>query len=224
MTPINIATNETSPSISNTFLREKYSLTEEYAKNHPEDFAKVLSAVRCTEETLQIMDRLEEAQKEVSNGLIGLREDSKILRAQQVDLIELEKKNTEALQNLVNSSSEMREMTSNIANFAKRFFNPVRNGVRNGFYFLTRQRDPAAVLPRENQLAIEYTPENTISNTDPINPSSVDEKKPYKFIKILYGCGRIICFIFERAKNLLVFIYKGISNLLSKINLWFRSK
>ncbi len=138
-----------------------------------------------------------------------------MLRAQTNEMIESSEKNLQDLQNLENSSSEMKEITSNIANFAKRFFNPIRNGMRNGFYFLTGHRVPAAILPRENPLAIECTLGNTISNTDPINQSSVDEKKLYKFIKILYECGRIVCSIFERAKNLLMFVCKGISNLIS---------
>ncbi|MGL5626041.1 MAG: hypothetical protein ACRDDW_00800 [Candidatus Rhabdochlamydia sp.] len=102
-----------------------------------------------------------------------MRESSKELRTQLDSLGESKGKKLQALQNLVNSSSEMKERTSNIANFAKRFFNPVKNG----FYLLTGRRELAAVLPRENQLAIEANPENTISDTDPINQTSGDEKK-----------------------------------------------
>ncbi|MDQ5981853.1 MAG: hypothetical protein QG570_611 [Patescibacteria group bacterium] len=165
------------------------------------------------------MDRLEQVQKEVSCGLIELGEGNKTLLAQQVDLIELEKKNTESLQNLATSSSELKEMTSNIANLAKRFFNPVRNG----FYLLTG-REPAAVLPKENQLAIEDNPENTISDTDPINQPPVDEKKACKFLQILCSCWWLISFACGRAKNLVMFIYSSSINLKSKINLWLRSK
>ncbi|VHO00778.1 hypothetical protein [Candidatus Rhabdochlamydia sp. T3358] len=192
MSPVNSTiANETSPSISNTFLREKYNLTEEYAKNHPEDFAKILSAVRCTEETLQIMDRLEQAQKEVSNGMARLREGSEVILARLDNIIEVEKKNTQALQNLANSSSEMKEMTSNIANFAKRFFNPVRNG----FYFLTGHREPAAVLPREDQLAIKDNPENTIPNTDPTNQTSGDIKKKITSLLIFFAVSGGLYFL-----------------------------
>lgn len=173
MYPACSTTNKIYQPISDAFLRERYSLTEEYAKNHPEDFAKVLSAVRCIEENIQIMDRLEQDQKECSNGMARLREGSEVILARLDNIIELEKKNTEALQNLVNSSSEMKQMTSNIANFAKRFFNPVRNG----FYFLTGHREPAAVLSRGDQLAIKDNPENTIPNTGPANQTSGDVKK-----------------------------------------------
>ncbi|MGB7128088.1 MAG: hypothetical protein WBD50_03235, partial [Candidatus Rhabdochlamydia sp.] len=167
MAPIN-TTNETFQPISDEFLRQEYDITEQYS---PEDAAKLLSVVRSTEGALQEVKELRRNLKEHSNGMARLRKDNKILLAQQADLIESSEKNTQALQNLAKSSSEMREITSNIANVVSNCANKIFNPVRNGFYFLTRQRDPAAVLPRENQLAIEYTPENTISNTDPINPS-----------------------------------------------------
>lgn len=60
------------------------------------------------------------------------------------------------------------------------------NLVRNVFYLLTRHRVPSeqtAVLPIENQSSIEDNPENTISNIDPINQSSVNEKKPTNLLK-----------------------------------------
>lgn len=186
MVPIN-TTNEISQTISDAFLREKYGITKEYEENYPKDSALALSVVRSTEEALQAASELVQASKQISNGMARLMEDSKILRAQQVDLIELEKKNTEALRELADSSSEMREMTSNIASIAKRFFNPVRNG----FYFLTGHREPAAVLPRENPLAIEDNPEDTVSNTDPINQASGDVKKNFASLLIFFAvsCG-----------------------------------
>jgi hypothetical protein len=184
MDPVNncIATNEISQPISDAFLRKKYGITEQYSKDHPEGYLKVLSVVRVTEEALQEVKELRQNLKEHSNSMVRLREGSQILVAQQADLIESSKKNTEALQNLVNSSSETKEMIENIANFAKRFFNPVRKG----FYLLTGHREPAALLPRENQLAIECNPENTISDTDPINQPPVDEKKNFVSLLIFF--------------------------------------
>ncbi|MEK7339299.1 MAG: hypothetical protein AABZ92_01130 [Verrucomicrobiota bacterium] len=178
MDPINncTATNEISPSYASS-LAEKYGLTEQYSKDHPEDFREVFLLVQSFEDNFEAVERVEQALEKLSNSVTRLEEDNKILLAQQADLIESSEKNLQDLQNLKNSSSEMKEITSNIANFAKRFFNPVRNGMRNGFYFLTGHRVPAAILPRENPLAIECNPESTISNTDPINQSSVDEKK-----------------------------------------------
>ncbi|MGL4540038.1 MAG: hypothetical protein ACRCU0_03585 [Candidatus Rhabdochlamydia sp.] len=177
MDPVNncIATNEISPSS----VAEKYGITEEYSKKHPEDSARALALARRFERASQAMDKLEQTEKKLSNGITRLEEDNKILLEQQTDLIESEQRTTQALQNLTNSSSELKEMTSNIANFAKRFFNPVRNG----FNFLNRHREPLAVLPRENQLAIEDTPENTISDTDPTNQTSGDKKK--NFVSLL---------------------------------------
>ncbi|QZA59290.1 hypothetical protein [Candidatus Rhabdochlamydia porcellionis] len=178
MHPVHSTTNEISQ-ISDAFLRKKYSLTEEYAEKYPGDFAKVLSAARCTEETLQTMNRLEQIQKEASNSMVGLQEDNKELQTRLDNIIELEKKNTQALQKLANSSSELKEMTSNMANMvsicANRIFNPVRNGLQSGFYFLTGHRELAAVLPGENPLAV-----------DPTNPSSIDEKK--KCVNLLKFC------------------------------------
>ncbi|QZA59285.1 hypothetical protein [Candidatus Rhabdochlamydia porcellionis] len=191
MVPINIATNEISQTISDAFLREKYGITKEYEEKYPKDSALALSVVRSTEEALQAAGELVQSSKEVSNGMVRLREDSKILLAQQADLIELSKKNTQALQNLAKSSSELKEMTSNIANMvsicANQIFNPIRNGLRNGFYFLAGHREPVAVLPGENRLAIEYNPEDTISNTDPTNQSLVDGKK--NFASLLIFCA-----------------------------------
>jgi len=191
MVPINIATNETLP-ISDEFLRQEYGITEQYS---PEDAAKLLSVVRSTEEALQEIKELRRNLKEHSNGITRLEEGSKILLAQQADLIESSEKNTQALRELAKSSSEMKEITSNIANFAKRFFNPVRNGVRNGFYFLTRRREPAAVLPRENQLAIEDNPENTIPNTDPTNQTSGDIKKNFVSLLIFFAVSGGLYFL-----------------------------
>jgi len=184
MAPIN-TTNETFQPISDEFLRQEYGITEQYS---PEDAAKLLSVVRSTEGALQEVKELRRNLKEHSNGMARLRKDNKILLAQQADLIESSEKNTQALQNLAKSSSEMREITSNIANVVSNCANKIFNPVRNGFYFLTRQRDPAAVLPRENQLAIEDNPENTISIIGPIKQSSVDEKKnPTDLLKFCMG-------------------------------------
>ncbi len=177
---VHSATNEISQTISDAFLREKYGITKEYEKNHPEDSALALLVVRSTEEALQAARESAQSSKKLTNSITELEKSSKELHTRLDSVIESSKKNTQALRELADSSSELKEMTSNIANFAKRFFNPVRNGVRNGFYFLTRHRVPSeltAVLPRENPLAIEDNPENTISIIDPINQSSVDEKK-----------------------------------------------
>ncbi|MGB7128087.1 MAG: hypothetical protein WBD50_03230 [Candidatus Rhabdochlamydia sp.] len=198
MVPIN-TTNEISQTISDAFLREKYGITKEYEENYPEDSALALSVVRSTEEALQAASELVQSSQQISNGMARLREGSEVILARLDNIIELEKKNTQALRNLADSSSEMREMTSNIANVvsncANRIFNPVRNGVRNGFYFLTRQRDSAAVLPGENPLAIEYTPENTISIIDPINQSSVDEKKNLASLLIFFAVSGGLYFL-----------------------------
>ena len=177
MDPVNnyIATNE----ISDAF-KDKYGLTEQYLKDYPESFSIALSTARCAEEDLQKGKELRQNLEEHSNGMTRLIEKSEILDLKLDGLIESGEKNTQALQNLVNSSSEMKEMTSNIANMvsicANRIFNPVRNRVKNGFHLLTG-REPAAVLPRENQLAIEDNPENTIPITDTTNQTSDDEKK-----------------------------------------------
>ena len=84
----------------------------------------------------------------------------------------------------------MKAITSNIANVvsncANRIFHPVRNGVRSGFYFLTRHREPVAALPGETPLAIEYTPENT-TNTDPTNQTSGDIKKNFASLLIFFA-------------------------------------
>ncbi|MGL5264497.1 MAG: hypothetical protein ACRDAI_08045, partial [Candidatus Rhabdochlamydia sp.] len=145
MDPVNNrnTTNEIPPSS----LATQYGITKEYSTRLPEDSARALLLAERLTIAFRAMDRLEQAQKEVSCGLTGLEEGCKDLRAEQSELLQLEKKNTEALQNLVNSSSEMKAITSNIANLAKRFFNPVRNR----FYILTGRRELAAVLPRENQ-------------------------------------------------------------------------
>ena len=181
-------TNKINQPLNGAFLRARYSLTEEYAENHPEDFAKALLLAERFEKASQAMTRLEQAEEKLSNGITRLEEDNKILLAQQTDLIESSEKNTQALENLAKSSSEMREITSNIANAVSNCANKIFNPVRNRFYFLTRQTHPAEVLPRENQLAIEDNPANTISNTDPTNPSSVDEKKnPADLLKFCMG-------------------------------------
>lgn len=181
----NIATNEISQPIGNAFLEEKYCIPK--GGNYP----KVLLLAERLERASQAMDKLEQTEKKLSNSITRLEEGSKILLAQQADLIESSEKNLQALQNLENSSSEMKEMTSNIANVvsncANRFFNTVRNGLRNGFYSLTGHRKPEAVLPRENQLAIEDNPENTISDIDPTNQSPVNEKK--NFVSLLIFCA-----------------------------------
>ena len=169
MDPVNnyIATNE----ISDAF-KDKYGLTEQYLKDYPESFSIALSTARCAEKVFQEGEELIQNAKEHSNGMTRLIERSEAIQTRLDNIIESSENNTQALRNLATSSSELKEMTSNIANLAKRFFNPVRNG----FYLLTG-REPAAVLPKENQLAIEDNPENTISDTDPINQPPVDEKK-----------------------------------------------
>ncbi|MGL5263622.1 MAG: hypothetical protein ACRDAI_03470 [Candidatus Rhabdochlamydia sp.] len=181
MDPVNncIATNEISQPISDDFLREKYGITKQYSKDYPEDSVIVLSGLRSTEEALQAARETAQTSKKLTNSIIELRESSKELRTQLDSLGESKEKKLQALRKLATSSSEMKAITSNIANIAKRFFNPVRNG----FNFLTRHREPLAALPRENQLAIEDTPENTISDTDPTNQTSGDKKK--NFVSLL---------------------------------------
>jgi hypothetical protein len=172
MDPVNncTATNEISQPISDAFLKEKYGITEQNSKDHPEDSVKVLLVVRSTEEALQAARKSAQSSKKLTNSIRELGESTKELH-EQVKISE--KETIQSLQSLKNSSSEMKAITSNIANIAKRFFNPVRNG----FNFLTRHRERLAALPRENQLAIEDTPENTISDTDPTNQTSGDKKK-----------------------------------------------
>lgn len=194
MPPVNnyTATNEISQPISDEFLRQEYGIAEQYS---PEDAAKLLLVVRSTEEAFKEVKELRQNLKEHSNGMTRLREGSEVLQTRLDNVIESSEKNTQALRELAKSSSEMKEITSNIANFAKRFFNPVRNGVRNGFYFLTRHREPAAVLPRENQLAIEDNPENTIPNTDPTNQTSGDIKKNFASLLIFFAVSGGLYFL-----------------------------
>ena len=224
MDPVNNCNtiNEISQPITGEFLRKEYGITEQYS---PEDAERLLSLVRPTEEALRAARESAQFSEVLTGRLIRLVENSEVLHVRLDNIIESEKKSTEALQNLANSSSEIKAITSNIANLAKRFFQPVQNGMRNGFYFLTRHREAAAVLPGENQLAIEDNPENTISDTDPTNQTSGDEKKKLRrFTQILHGCRRIICFVCKSTKDLVLFIYKGINNFLFKITLWFQRK
>ncbi|MGL5263770.1 MAG: hypothetical protein ACRDAI_04235, partial [Candidatus Rhabdochlamydia sp.] len=146
MDPVNncTATNEIPQPISDEFLRKEYGITEQYS---PEDAARLLSVVRPTEEALRAARESAQFSEVLTGRLIRLVENSEVLHTRLDNIIESEKKSTEALQKLANSSSEMKAITSNIANLAKRFFNPVRNR----FYILTGRRELAAVLPRENQ-------------------------------------------------------------------------
>ena len=177
MEPVNncIAINQ----ISDAF-KDKYGLTEQYLKDYPESFSIALSTARCAEKVFQEGEELIQNAKEHSNGMTRLIERSEAIQTRLDNIIESSENNTQALRNLATSSSELKEMTSNIANMvsicANRIFNPVRNRVKNGFHLLTG-REPAAVLPRENQLAIEDNPENTIPITDTTNQTSDDEKK-----------------------------------------------
>lgn len=203
MDPVNNcnATNE----ISDEFLKKKYGITEQYSKDFPESSAIALSTARCAEEALQEGEELRQNAKEHSNGMTRLIESSEAIQTRLDNIIESSENNTQALRNLAISLSELKEMTSNIANFAKRFFKPVGNRMRNGFYLLTGRRELAAVLPRENQLAIEDNQENTISDADPTNQTSGNEKKKFanslKFFMSVVGfymlyskAQRILCY------------------------------
>jgi hypothetical protein len=183
MIPVNNcnATNEMSPEpfLSDEFLKEKYGITEEYSKQYPEDSVQVLLLVRATESALQSVMRSAESEKELDNSMMRLWESNRELYA---EIIQSSEETSQALQTVVKSASELGEMTSKIANVANLFFSPLRRG----FHFLTGRREATAVLPREDQLAIEHSPENAISNTD-----SIDEKKncpkPLKFCMGLFA-------------------------------------
>lgn len=207
MKPVNNCdtTSEIPQPIGNAFLREKYGLTEEYEKAYPEDFPKVLSLIRSTEEALQGARELAQSSKELSKGMTKLIESSEIIHTQMDNIIESSEKNTQALQRLADSSSELREMTSNIANFAKRFFKPVQSGW-NHFCFLTGYRTSVAILPGENPLAVEDNPENTISNTDLTNQASDDEKK--KCANLLKFCMAVggLYLLYSKAQRVLCYL------------------
>lgn len=179
MDPVNncTATNEIPQPISDEFLRTEYGITEKYS---PEDAARLLSIVRSTEEALRAARELAQFSEVLTGRLIRLVENSEAIQTRLDNIIESSENNTQSLRNLATSSSEIKAITSNIANMvsicANRIFNPVRNRIKNGFHLLTG-REPAAVLPRENQLAIEDNPENTIPITDTTNQTSDDEKK-----------------------------------------------
>ncbi|PWU13250.1 MAG: hypothetical protein C5B45_06475 [Chlamydiae bacterium] len=170
MNPVNNYTNEIPPPLSDALLKEKYGGCPE-----------LLPLAICLNQSSQAMDRINQAEERQANKLIKLIEDRKALHTETVSLIELSEKNTQALRRLEKLSSEIKAITPNIANVvsicANRIFNPVKNGLQSGFYFLTGHRAPLAVFPEENQLAIEYQSENKTSNIDPINQSSIDEKK-----------------------------------------------
>lgn len=129
-----------------------------------------------------------------------------------------EKKGRQVLGKLANPSLETGKITSNIANigslWTNRFFYPVRNGFRNEFYCLTRDRDSVAGLFSEN----------TISNTEPTNQTSIDEKKPYKRTQDFYDEWRIISFAGKWTKDLVLFIWDKIKKLIVKINFCFYPK
>ena len=171
--------NEISPAYE-TFLKQKYNITEEFSKEHPEDFANAILIAKSLEdsvqEAFQSMNSSEQTEEETSNIMKRLIEGSERLHAQQDRIAKLQEESGRDLQNLVKTSSEIKEITERAANVVKRVFNPVRHGI-NGFYFLIGHRAPAAALPRENRLAIEYPTENTSSTADSTNPSPIDEKK-----------------------------------------------
>jgi hypothetical protein len=185
--PVNSCTID--KSIDDEFLIKKYHIPEDG------DFPEALSLARRLEKASQAMTRLEQTEKKLSNGITRLEEDNKILLAQQTDLIESSEKNLQALQNLGKSSSEMREITSNIASVVSNCANRIFNPVRSGFYFLTGNREPAVVLPRENQLAIEDNPENTTSITDPTNRALGDEKKNFASLLMFFAVSGGLYFL-----------------------------
>ena len=200
MVPINnyTATNQTSQLTDDASLKEKYGITKEYEKDYPEDSALVLSLVRSNEEALRAAGELVQSSKELSNGMTRLIEKSEKLDLKLDSIIESEKRTTQALRNLAKTSSEIHAITSNLANMvsicANRIFNPVRSGW-NHFCLLTGHREPAAVLPREGQLAIENNPENVTSITDPANREPGDEKKNFASLLMFFAVSGGLYFL-----------------------------
>ena len=199
--PENTTSDNETPPISDEFLRERYGLTEEYKNKCPESFAKVLSLVRSTEETFQGTIELKRGLREYSNSVEALRKGNRILLAQQKELIELYKGRTQALQNLAKSSSELRAMTSNIADIVSICANRIFYPIRNGLYFLTGHGDPVAVLPGENRLAIEYVPENTTSDTDPTNQTSGNVKKKLANLLVFFTVSGGLYFLHAKEQK-----------------------
>jgi hypothetical protein len=193
MDPINScsASNEISSAYA-TSLAEKYGLTEQYSTDYPEDFKEVFLLVQSFEDNFQAAERMEQALEKLSNSVTRLEEGNKILRTQTNEMIESMEETLQDLKELTKSSAEIKAITSNIANMvsicANRIFKPIQSGMNR---LTTGRKEPAAVLPRENQLAIEYNPENTISDTDPTNQPPVDEKKKrtnfFKFCAVVGG-------------------------------------
>jgi len=124
---------------------------------------------------------------------------------------------------ILNEACAISDLANMVSACSNRIFNPVRSGW-NHFCFLTGHRTPVEVSSGENPLGTEDNPENTASITDQANQSSIDEKKACKFTQTLYGCGRIIRFVFEGAKNFLVLICRSSIKLISEINLWSHPK
>ena len=202
--------NEMPQAISDAFLRENYGIAKEYEEDYPEDSEWALLLARVSEEIRRLAKESEQSSKKLTNSIIELRESNKTLFAHLDDINESSEKNMQALRKVAKSASELREMTSNLENMvsicANRIFNPVRNGLRNGFYFLTGPREPAAILPKENQLAIEYNLEDTVFHADPTNPSSIDEKKKWgnllKFCMVVGG----LYVLYARAQRILCYL------------------
>jgi hypothetical protein len=143
-----------------------------------------------------------------------LRESTRELHVEMHELMESERKTIQDLKRLAQSSAELRAMTSNIENVvsicANRIFHPIRNGLRNGFYLLTGHKEPAAILPRKNLLAIEDNQENTISHTDPIHQPPVSKKKNSSpFTQILWDCRKTVFSVCKGTKDLVIYTYKS---------------
>lgn len=197
MKPVNncIVTNQTFQPSDDASLKDNYGITKEYEKNYPKDSALVLSLVRSVEQNLRAGRELANSSNKLTNSIAELENSTKELDTRLDRIIESSEKNTQALRKLADSSSEMKEITSNIANIAKRFLNPVRNGV----YFLTRPTEPVEVLYGKNSLSIEYTPENTIPNTD---QTSGNVKKKFASLLIFFAVSGGLYFLHAREQKI----------------------
>ncbi|MDR2540205.1 MAG: hypothetical protein LBC45_06505, partial [Chlamydiales bacterium] len=214
--------------ISDEFLKEKYSLSKEYCEAYPEDSVLVLELVRSTEELIQAERESSQADEKLFKSIKRVIESTRELHVQMREMMQSERETMQSLRRLAQSSAELRAMTSNIENVvsicANRIFNPIKNGLRNGFRLLTGYREPPAILPREDLLAIEWYPEEAISHTDPINQPSIGKKNLSPCTQILWSCRRTLFFICKGTKDLVIYTYRFSLKWLSNISLWFHLK
>ena len=124
MEPVNncIAINQTFQPRDDASLKNQYGIVEEYETKYPKDAILVLLLERYGYGNLQAGRELAQSRNKLTTSTIELEKSTKEFHTRMDNLIELSKKNTQTLRKLADSSSEMKEMTLNIANFAKRFF------------------------------------------------------------------------------------------------------